>query len=84
MDYLVLAGAIIALFVILKLLAWPLKKMVKMAINVAIGVVLLFLFNQFGASWLGFAIPINWITALAVGLLGIPGFIGVIIFTLVF
>lgn len=84
MDYLVLAGAIIALFVILKLLAWPLKKMVKMAINVAIGVGLLFLFNQFGASWLGFAIPINWITALAVGLLGIPGFIGVIIFTLVF
>ena len=84
MDYLVLAGAIIALFVILKLLAWPLKKMVKMAINVAIGVGLLFLFNQFGASWLGFSIPINWITALAVGLLGIPGFIGVIIFTLVF
>lgn len=84
MDYLVLAGAIIALFVILKLLAWPLKKMVKMAINVAIGVGLLFLFNNFGASWLGFVVPINWITALSVGLLGIPGFIGVIIFTLVF
>lgn len=83
MDYLVLVGAIIALFVILKLLAWPLKKMIKMAINVALGVALLFLFNKFGAAWLGFVVPINWVTALVVGLLGIPGFIGVLIFTLV-
>lgn len=83
MDYLVLVGAVIALFVILKLLAWPFKKMIKMAINVAIGVALLFVFNHFGMAWFGFSVPINWITALVVGLLGIPGFIGVIIFTLI-
>lgn len=84
MEYLGFIGAIIALIIIVKLLAWPIKKIIKLAINVLIGVVLLFLFNSFGAAWLGIMIPINWITALIVGLLGIPGFIGVLIFFLIF
>jgi len=53
-------------------------------VNIAIGIALLYVFNIFGGPWLGFIIPINWITALVVGLLGIPGFIGVIIFCLIF
>lgn len=84
MEYLIFAGAILAILVILKLLAWPLKKMIKMVINIAIGIALLYLFNLFGAGILGFVIPINWITALIVGTLGIPGFIGVVIFYLIF
>lgn len=84
MEYLGFIGAIIALIIIVKILAWPIKKIIKLFINVAIGVVLLFLFNSFGGAWLGIAIPINWITALIVGLLGIPGFIGVLIFSLIF
>ena len=47
MEYLGFIGAIIALIIIVKLLAWPLKKIIKLGINVAIGVVLLFLFNYF-------------------------------------
>jgi len=84
MEYLIFAGAILALLVILKLLAWPLKKIIKMVINIAIGIVLLYVFYLFGGAWLGFIIPINWITALIVGILGIPGFIGVAIFYLIF
>ena len=84
MEYLGLAGAIIALIIIVKIFAWPIKKIIKLAINVALGVALLFLFNTFGAAWLGITIPVNWITALIVGLLGIPGFIGVLIFFLIF
>ena len=84
MDYLGFIGAIIALIIIVKVLAWPVKKIFKLAINAVIGVVLLFIFNSFGAAWLGFVIPINWITALIVGMLGIPGFIGVLIFCLLF
>lgn len=84
MEYFGFAGAIIALAIIVKLLAWPLKKILKLAINVAIGVGLLFLFNYFGGTWVGFIVPINWITALIVGLLGIPGFIGVLVYFLVF
>lgn len=82
MEYLGFIGAIIALIIIVKLLAWPFKKIIKLAINVVIGVALLFVFNHFGGAWFGLTVPINWITALIVGILGIPGFIGVLIFSL--
>ncbi len=84
MEYLGFIGALIALIIIVKIFAWPIKKIIKLAINIAIGVALLFLFNSFGAAWLGIMLPINWITALIVGLLGIPGFIGVLLFFLIF
>ena len=84
MEYLGFVGAIIALIIIVRILAWPIKKILKLFINVAIGVALVFLFNSFGGAWLGIVIPINWITALIVGLLGIPGFIGVLVFSLIF
>ena len=84
MEYLGFVGALIALIIIVKIFAWPIKKIIKLAINIAIGVLLLFLFNSFGAAWLGIVLPINWITALIVGLLGIPGFIGVLVFFLIF
>lgn len=83
MEYIGFIGALIALIIIVKLLAWPIKKIVKLAINIIIGVVLLFLFNVYGGAWIGVVLPINWITGLIVGLLGIPGFIGVLIFTLI-
>ena len=84
MEYLGFVGALVALIIIVKIFAWPIKKIIKLAINVALGVALLFLFNSFGAAWLGIVLPINWITALIVGLLGIPGFIGVLLFFLIF
>lgn len=84
MEYLIFAGAILAVLIIVKLLAWPIKKIMGLLINIAIGITLLYLFNMFGAGILGFVLPINWITALIVGLLGIPGFIGVVLFCLIF
>ncbi len=71
MEYLIFAGAILAVLIIVKLLAWPIKKIMGLLINIAIGITLLYLFNMFGAGILGFVLPINWITALIVGLLGI-------------
>ena len=84
MEYLIFAGAILAVLIVVKLLAWPIKKVIGLLINIAIGITLLYLFNMFGAGILGFVLPINWITALIVGLLGIPGFIGVVLFCLIF
>lgn len=84
MEYLVFAGAILAVLVIVKLLAWPIKKIIGLVINIVIGIALLYIFNMFGAGLLGFVLPINWITALIVGVLGIPGFIGVVLFCLIF
>lgn len=81
MEYLVFIGAVIAVFIILKILAWPIKKILKMVINIVIGGVLLVIVNYIGASF-GFSIPINWLTALLVGILGIPGLIVLVVLTL--
>lgn len=83
MEYLGFIGAIIALIIIVRILKWPLKIALKLFINVVIGITLLFVFNTFGPNILGITIPINLITALVVGLLGIPGFIGIVIFSLI-
>lgn len=78
MDYLVFIGAAVAVFIILKILAWPIKKIIKMLINILIGGLLLILVNYVGA-YFNFALAINWISALTVGILGIPGLIILII-----
>ena len=72
MQYLVFVGAVVAVFIILKILAWPIKKIIKILINIGIGAVLLFIVNYIGGNF-GFNIPINWVSALVVGILGIPG-----------
>ena len=84
MEYLGFIGALVAMVIIVKLLAWPIKKILKLVLNIVIGGALLYLFNMFGVAWFGFAIPINWITAIIVGLLGIPGFIFVLLFYIIF
>lgn len=81
MEYLVFIGAVVAVFIILKILAWPIKKIIKMILNIVIGGVLLVIVNMIGANF-GFTIPLNWITALVVGILGIPGLVVLAILTL--
>jgi len=61
---------ILVLFIILKILALPMKIIVKFLINAVVGVVVLYVLNL-----LGVGLIINWITALIVGFLGIPGVI---------
>ena len=81
MEYLVFIGAIIAVFIILKILAWPIKKIFKMVINIVVGGLLLVVVNYIGGNF-GFSIPINWITALIVGIVGVPGLIVLTVLTL--
>lgn len=66
---------LVLLYVVIKLLKWPLK----ILINGVIGIVLLYLANVMG-SYFGFAIAINWVTALIAGFLGVPGVIFLVIF----
>lgn len=68
---------LILLSLIIKILKWPFK----IIINGIIGIVLLYVANIIG-SYLGFTIPINAITALISGFLGIPGVIFLIIYQL--
>lgn len=76
---LILYGLIglVLLYVVIKILKWPLK----ILMNGVIGIVLLYLANLLG-TYLGFTIGINWITALVAGFLGIPGVIFLVIFQL--
>lgn len=60
------------LFVVLKLLALPMKIIIKLVINGLVGGLVIFVINLIGANF-GFMIDLTWITALIVGFLGVPG-----------
>ena len=63
------------LFLIIKLLKWPLK----ILINGILGIILLYIANIVG-SYIGFVLPVNAISALIAGFIGIPGIIFLVLF----
>lgn len=71
--------AIVAMVVIVKLFSWPLKILGKLILNGALGVLLLLLVNFIGGT-IDLIIPINAVSALIAGFLGVPGVIFLIIF----
>lgn len=78
---LVYAGCLIGIFIIGKIFIVPIKFICKLLINSIIGVILIYIINLIGTMW-GFHIGINLITAVTVGILGIPGAILLIIIQL--
>lgn len=80
MDYIAyFIGGIILLFIMVKLLAWPLKILFKLVINAVLGAILLLIVNFIG-GYFGLSIGINPWTALIAGFFGIPGVIFLVIF----
>ncbi|MGL5417312.1 MAG: pro-sigmaK processing inhibitor BofA family protein [Clostridium sp.] len=67
--------ALVVLYVVIKLLKWP----IKLLLNGIGGVILLWVVNLIGANF-GFHIGINIITALIAGIFGIPGVIVMLLF----
>ncbi len=70
---------VLILYGLLKILAVPMKIAVKLIWNGIIGVLTLLIFNWVGAFF-DIAIEIEPINALIVGIFGIPGIIGILIF----
>ena len=64
--------AVLAIFLILKLLTAPIRFAGKMLINALVGFVVLFLLNFVG-NLVGLSLGINWFNALVVGIFGAPG-----------
>ena len=64
-------AALAVLFIILKILSLPLKLIIKLVVNGLIGGVIIWIINLIGANF-GFTITLNWLTAIIVGVLGIP------------
>ncbi|MDO4283478.1 MAG: pro-sigmaK processing inhibitor BofA family protein [Clostridia bacterium] len=83
MQYLVLILTIIAVIIIAKIFAWPLKKIIKLVVNIAIGLVMILIVNVFGEG-IGLHIPFNIITAIIAGSLGIPGVLALIVINYIF
>ena len=78
MGYVSFFIAVLVLFIILKILALPFKIIIKLMLNALIGGVVLFLLNLIGSNF-GLVLDINWLSALIVGFLGVPGVIIVLI-----
>ncbi|WP_102399577.1 pro-sigmaK processing inhibitor BofA family protein [Haloimpatiens massiliensis] len=70
---------IVLMVILVKLLAWPLKILLKLIVNGVLGAVLLILVNLVGGAF-GLSIGVNAITALIAGFFGVPGVIFLIIF----
>ena len=82
MEYLSFLVALIILYIVLKIIAAPVKIIIKLMINAFVGGVVLFLINLVGAGF-GFALNITWLTSLIVGIFGVPGVVLVILFQIV-
>ena len=80
--YTILLGAavIVAIYVLIKIIAAPIKKIFKLLLNAVCGLVLLFIANFIG-GFFNFAIPVNLLTCIIAGAFGIPGviFLGVVV-----
>lgn len=74
-------GALLVLYIILKVLALPVKIIIKLLVNGLIGGAIIFAINYIGAGF-GFVLPLEWWSAILVGILGIPGAIILILIQL--
>lgn len=63
---------VLLVYALARLLALPLKFTLQLIANAVVGVVLLLLFNLIGGFW-GYRLPLNPLTAVVAGFLGIPG-----------
>lgn len=69
---LIYIACIIGIFIVGKIFIVPIKLIIKLITNSILGAILLYIINLIGGIW-GLHIGINVITALIVGILGIPG-----------
>lgn len=78
---LVMAGLflLVVIYIGAQVIMKPVKLLWKVLINSVIGLILLLLVN-YGAARFGFILPINIITILVAGFLGIPGILLLICF----
>ena len=75
------AGAIILIFLVGKIFLWPLKLILKLAANSLIAGAAIVLINTVLAG-MGIGIPLNVMNALVAGILGVPGLVMLLIFSL--
>ena len=80
---LLLVGVAISIYVVIRILAAPIKWIFKLLLNALSGFLLLFLTN-FISGFFDFSVPINLLTCLISGVFGIPGVIFLVVVELLF
>lgn len=80
--FLTYVGAIVLIFLVGKIFLWPLKLILKLAASSLLGGLAILLINALGAGF-GVFIPLNLISAVVVGALGIPGVVLLLILTMI-
>ena len=86
MDFLVIiayVAGVLILYTLGKMLMIPLRSIFNLIVNAVIGGGVLLVINFIGSFW-DFGVGVNPITALVVGLLGVPGAILVVALRLLF
>ncbi|MEL7563995.1 MAG: pro-sigmaK processing inhibitor BofA family protein [Dehalobacterium sp.] len=68
------AVALLLLYPAIKFLLTPVRLAIKLLVHAGMGFIILWLINTFGGP-LGFFLPINTVTIIVAGFLGIPGII---------
>jgi inhibitor of the pro-sigma K processing machinery len=71
---LIVSAALLLIFPAIKLLLTPIRLAVKILIHGVMGFIILWIINTFGGL-LGFFLPINFVTIIVAGFLGIPGIV---------
>ena len=66
--------ALLLLYPAIKFLLTPVRLAVKILVHGGMGFIILWLINTFGGPW-GFFLPINIVTIIVAGFLGIPGIV---------
>lgn len=73
------AFGVLLLYLIAKVLVLPLRIVLRLIFNALVGALLLAFVNFVGAYVIGVYLPINPITALVAGFLGVPGVVLLIV-----
>lgn len=71
-NILTILACALVIYIIGKVLAFPMKRIIKLITNTIIGAVIIFIINLIGSNF-GFSIGLNLFTSIFVGILGIPG-----------
>lgn len=66
------------IFIFGRIFIVPIKKILKLVLNSALGGVVIFIINVIGSNF-GFHIGLNFFTSILIGLLGLPGVVCLIV-----
>lgn len=78
---LMIAAIAVFVYILIKILSAPIRLLFKILINAALGYIVLFIVNFLG-GFVGLSIAMNFLNALIVGFLGVPGVVILIVLEL--